>query len=112
MTQTTSHHLLIKKHIIPSVARATTNYREFCRLIIEKLNDTEYCIRSLSTKIEKEYHILNTAKNLNARDKKVIQDYLNKMETEIADMIKIRDELLKLKNNEAAMQRAFTANKN
>lgn len=110
MTQSTSH--LLKIHIIPSVARATTNYREFCRLIVEKLNDIEYCIRSLSTKIEKEYSILNAATTLNARDKKVIRDYLCKTETEIADMIKIRDELLKLKNNETAMQRAFTANKN
>jgi hypothetical protein len=97
---------------IPSAARVTTSYREFCRLITEKLVDTQYCIRSLSTKIEKEYHILNNAKTLSQRDKRTIQNYVHKMETDIKDLIQIRDELLKLKNNEAAMQRTFAANKN
>ena len=112
MTQPNSYLLIKPPNIIPSVARATTSYQEFCKLIAEKLIDTQYCIRSLLLKIEKEYHILNTVKTLNARDKKVINDYLQKLELEIVDMIKIRDELIKLKNNESAMRSAFISNKN
>ena len=96
-----------KLNIIPPVAMVTTNYIEFCRLIIEKLNDTQFYIRSILLKIEKELHILNNAKDLKDRDKKVIDTYLNRLETELHDVVKVRDELLKLKNNENAMRRAF-----
>jgi len=58
-------------------------------------------------KFEKELDILNTVKELKDRDKNVINMYLDRLEAELHDMVKVRDELLKLKNNENAMRRAF-----
>ena len=85
----------------------TTNYAEFCRLIIERLNDFQCYIRSILTKMEKERNILITAKYLNDRERNVIETYLKKLSIEISDAIKMRDELQKLVSSEKSMRKAF-----
>ena len=93
--------------VIPAYAMMTNNYAEFSRLIIEKLNDLQYYIRSILLKMEKERHILITAKDLKDRERTTIENYLKTLELDLTDAIKVRDELQKLRNNEKAMRKAF-----
>jgi glycine cleavage system pyridoxal-binding protein P len=57
--------------------------------------------------MEKERNILITAKDLNDRERNVIETYLKKLSIEISDAIKMRDELQKLVSSEKSMRNAF-----
>ena len=86
----------------------TTNYAEFCRIIIEKLNDFQHYIQSILTKMEKEHNILITVNDLNDRERNVIETYLKKLGLDLTDAIKVRDELQKLVSSKKSMRKAFT----
>ena len=65
------------QRVIPSEAFVTKNYREFCRMIGERLVDIKRKVRYLVEKVECERTILRTkTAELTERDKKIIRDYI------------------------------------
>jgi len=104
----------IKKYqrVIPSEAFVTKNYREFCRMIGERLVDIKHKIRHLVENVECERTILRTkAEELTERDKKIIRDYINRLEHDIEKWTKVRNRLHKLANSETRLQKVFTNRK-
>lgn len=100
----------IKKYqsVIPSEAFVTKNYREFCRMIGERLDDIKRKVRYLYEKVEYERTILRTKSDeINEREKKIIRDYINRVELDIERWIKVRNLLYKLANSEKRLQKVF-----
>ena len=96
------------KSVIPSEAFITKNYREFCRMIDERLDDIKIKVKYLYKKVEFERNIMITkSEELNEREKKIIRDYINKLELEIDKWIKLRNLLYKLANSEKRLQNIF-----
>jgi 5-bromo-4-chloroindolyl phosphate hydrolysis protein len=104
----------IKKYqsVIPSEAFVTKNNREVCRMIGERLVDIKHKIRYLVEKVECERTILRTkSEELTERDKKIIRDYINRLEQDIEKWTKVRNRLHKLANSENRLQKVFTNRK-
>jgi hypothetical protein len=104
----------VKKYqsVLPSEAIVTKNFKDFCRMIGERLIDIKHKVKYLSEKAEYERHILRTrSTELTERDKKIIRDYINKLELEIEKWTKVRTRLHKLVVSETKMRKVF-ANRN
>ena len=100
------------QRVIPSEAFVTKNYREFCRMIGERLVDIKHKIRYLVEKVECERNILRTkSTELTERDKKNIRDYIIRLEQDIEKWIKVRNRLHKLANSENRLMKVFTNRK-
>lgn len=94
--------------VIPSEAFITKNFKEFCRMIRERLDDIKRKVRYLYEKVEFERNILRTkSEEINEREKKIIRDYINRLDLDIERWIKIRNLLYKLTNSEKRLQNVF-----
>jgi hypothetical protein len=101
----------VKKYrsVIPSEALITKNFRDFCRMIKEQLIDIKHTVKYLSEKVELERNILRTkSEEINEREKKIIRDYINRVERDIEKWIKVRTRLYRLATSEKRMMRVFT----
>jgi hypothetical protein len=105
----------IKKYqcVIPAEAFVTTDYREFCRIIKDRFIDTTHVLQYLIKKVEIEKNILRTkSTELIEREKKIIRDYINKVENDICSRSKVRNLLYKLVNSEKRLSKVFNNRKN
>jgi hypothetical protein len=101
----------VKKYrsVIPSEAFITKNFREFCRMIKEHLIDIKHKVKYLCEKVELERNILKTkSEEINDREKKIIRDYINRVERDIEKWIKVRTRLYRLATSEKRMMMVFT----
>ena len=104
----------VKKYqsVIPSEARITKNFKEFCYMIKERLVDIQTKIQFLTNKVDFERNVLRTRSiELTERDKTIIRTYINKLEIEIEKWTKVRTRLHKLVVSETKMRKLF-ANRN
>jgi len=104
----------IKKYqcVIPAEALVTKDYREFCRIIKDRFVDITHNLQYLIKKVEIEKNILRTkSTELIEREKKIIRDYINKVERDICSRSKIRNLLYKLVNSERRLAKVFNNRK-
>ena len=100
----------IKKYqcILPSEALITRNFKEFCRMIKDRLTDVKHKVLYLIEKIEYERNILKTnAGELTERDKTTIRNYIGRLELELDKWTKVRMRLQKLVSSEKRLMKVF-----
>ena len=89
-----------------------TNFKEFCKQIIERWNDLKHQIRFTNSSLEIERNILKKDANLNEREKTTIRNYIAKLEIELVELIAKITELQKLQGSKKSMMQKFKTNKN
>lgn len=93
--------------VIPSEAFITKNFSDFCRMIKDRLIDIKRKVQLLNEKVHFERQILLKSTELTERDKQIIQNYINKLELDIAKWTKVTTLLHRLASSEKRMMKVF-----
>jgi hypothetical protein len=94
--------------VIPSEALMTKNFNVFCRMISERLYDIKMKVNNLIKKERNERMLLKTKSDeLTERDKTIIRNYIQKLESEIEKWTNVRDRLYKLAKSENKKMKVF-----
>ena len=100
----------IKKYqrVIPKEALATKDYKEFCCIVKDHFIAITHILHHLTKKVEIEKTILRTkSTELMEREKKIIINYINKVETDMDKWSKTIHILYKLLKSETRMAKVF-----